>query len=113
MSGLPGSHSVDRDHTVRSAGWRRAEWSGAAAAARYQVKAIAAVQMSSAERWPRNSLLRKTTLTSSRNDFDQIAEKPACRSPTRTFLGTLGLARNELPSRKMLRATARPWAPAK
>src|SRR5205823_14036761 len=79
----------------------------------YQAKVIAAVQMSSVPRWPRNSLLRRTTLTSSRKDFDHSAEKPACRSPTKTFLGTLELARNVLPSRKMLCATARPWAPAK
>src|SRR5438874_13593059 len=82
-------------------------------ARRYQVKVRAAVQMSSIPRWPRNSLLRRMTLTSSRNDLDQDAENPACRSPTRFFFGTLRLARKELPSKKILRATAASLCPCK
>jgi hypothetical protein len=43
----------------------------------YKLKATATVQISSGVRWPRNSSVRRTTLTSNRNDVAHTSEKPA------------------------------------
>jgi hypothetical protein len=75
----------------------------------YQVKLSAAVGGS----LPVKFLGAQRDAYSSRNDFDHRTENPACASPTRFFFETLGLVRNELPPRKMLRPTTRPCVPAK
>src|SRR5437763_16006693 len=63
--------------------------------------------------WLTNSLLRQVSTRSSLAKSTQNSDAPADTSATRVFLSTLAEVVKVLPSRKMLRATARPCTPAK
>src|SRR5262249_2135671 len=58
-----------------------------------------------------NSLLRHVSTKSSLARSAQKSDTPPERSPTNVSLVTLGDVTNVLPSRKILRPTAFPWAP--